>query len=421
MSEKPPIAIDPRRDLVQAERHARPPVPTSAPAICQHLVFHTNRDDLAYERRACLDLCEELGLLPSGELNDQIAAEGDGVILKWERHTEFSSYTLIQQNVKNRSKFVPWAERDLGWSGVPGKLLVSLLVGIETEKSPSWSKSKRFNWGRGKPLCSSLVMGDTTVLESDLRADTHGDIRYLIKTSSAQPERLGRLLQRLIEIETYGALCLYAWKDVKDIGPQIGEAETRLGDLIARLARKTGEPDEAILSDLAELSAFHESMTARSHFRLNASLAYHEIVSRRLKELREVRVEGCQRLASFTSRRMNPAARTYKSILKRQEETAERINRATQLLRGRIEVAIGKQNQELLKSMNARAEAQYKLQKTVEGLSVVAISYYALGIFGYLAALFAGQVDGLSVKEIVGLAVPFVILGVWLGVRKIKG
>ncbi|MEE9375827.1 MAG: DUF3422 domain-containing protein [Rhizobiaceae bacterium] len=418
--EKSKLTYDGRKDLVEIERHARPPVPTAAPGICQHLVFHTNNDDMAYERRACLNICQQLGLNPSSDLDDQISAEADGIVLKWERHTEFTSYTFIQQNVSDRKNFIPWVERDLGWASVPGKLLVSLLIGIESKRSPVWSNKARFDWGSQKPICSSLVMENTTIIETDLRADQYGYTRYLIKTSSKEATRLGRMLQRLIEIETYGIFCLYASKDAKELGPLLGEAERRLGDIINRLTRESGEPDEAILADLTELSAFHEATTVRSHFRMNASLAYHEIAMRRLKELREERVAGAQRLANFMKRRMNPAARTYTSILRRQEETAQRINRATQLLRGRIEVAIGKQNQELLRSMNARAEAQYKLQKTVEGLSVVAISYYALGILTYMITVFKGNLGGFSVKEVVGMLVPLVFLGVWWSVRKIR-
>lgn len=418
------LVYDTRRDLVQAERHARPPVATPAPAICQHIVFHGTQDDLAYERRACLNICEQLGLMPSSELNDQIKAENEGLTLKWERHTEFSSYTFIEHNVADRAAFVPWSRRDLGWEGVPGKVLVELLIGLENKDDPVWSSKPRFQWGSERPLCASLVMSETTEVESDLLTDADGMTRYLVKTGSHEPSRLGRLLQRLIEIETYGALCLYAWKDVKEIGPAMGEAEGKLTEIIARLARKSGEPDEVILNDLTELSSFHEATSARSHFRLNASLAYHDIVARRLSELREERIEGCQRLANFIQRRMNPAARTYRAILTRQEETAQRISRATQLLRGRIEVAIGKQNQALLESMNVRAEAQFKLQKTVEGLSVVAISYYALGILAYLAAAIVGYTSGIlpfvGVKEIVGLAVPLVLFGVWFSVRKLR-
>ena len=412
--------IDPRRVLIDAERHARPPLPVRPSAICQHIVLHGWRENIADERRACLTICEQLGLIPSGSLNDQIQAEGNGVSMKWERHTEFSSFTFVDEGVSDLGKFELWSERPIGWETVPGKLLVSLVIGIETRKKPSWSRSGLFEFSSKPPLCASKVMSGSTTIESDMALDERGNTRFLVKTDNTEASRLGRLLQRLIEIESYGALCLYAWKDVKDIGPKLENAESWLEGIITRLARKSGESDESLLNDLSELSAFQEETTAKSHFRLNASLAYHEIVARRLEELREERIEGCQRLANFITRRMNPAARTYSAILKRQAETAERTSRATQLLRGRIEVKIGKQNQELLRSMNDRAEAQYKLQKTVEGLSVVAITYYALGILAYVAAVFAAYVGGITVKEIVGFSVPVVLLFVWLGIRKIR-
>ena len=415
------VSVDPRRALVQAERHARPPLPVEPVAVCEHLVFHNREVDVADERRACLDICVALDLVPSGELTDQIRAVGDRITLKWERHTEFSSYTIVQDGMDDTAGYTPWSTREnLPWGAVPGQLLVAQLIGVERRDEPAWSAGEDFAWREGTPLCASLVMSDTTLVESDLALDASGHVRFLVRTSSTEPSRIGRLVQRLIEIETYGALCLYAWKDVKEIGPLIGRGEGELGRLIQRLTRSADESDEAILRDLTELASAHEELTARTHFRLNASLAYHEIVVRRLNELREQRVEGRQRLANFIQRRMNPAARTYRSVLVRQAELAERIARATSLLRGRIEVAIGRQNQDLLTAMNDRAEAQYRLQKTVEGLSVVAISYYALGILAFAAAPIAGRVDGLGVKEIVGLAVPLVLLAVWLSIRKLR-
>lgn len=411
---------DPRRALIDAERHARPPLPIEAPAIVQYVLLQGWGNDLASERRACLNICEELGLHPSSELTDQIQAVGDNLFLKWERHTEFCSFTFVRQNVDDRKNFVPWTEMPLGWDKASGRLLVSLLIGIETKKSPVWKRSGLFQWSGPSPLCASLVMSGSTRVESDMVINDRGFSRILVTTSNKEPTRLGRLVQRLIEIESYGALCLYAWKDVKEIGPKLGETENRLEGITTRLAKHAGESDEQMLDELSEISADQEETTTRSHFRLNASLAYYDIVTRRLGELREERIEGCQRLANFIQRRMNPAARTYQSILKRQAETAERTSRATQLLRGRIEVEIGKQNQELLKSMNARAEAQYKLQKTVEGLSTVAITYYALGIFAYLAAAVAGWVPGLSVKAMVGAAVPFVLFAVWYSLSQLR-
>lgn len=412
--------IDPRRGLIQAERHSRPPLAVSAPAMCQHILLHTGPNDIADMRRACLDVCEALGLTPESELSDQILAHKGDESLKWEIHTEFVSFTFLAQNVKRAKDFVLWTQREAGWENVPGKLLISLVIGIEKETNAVWKKTGRFDWKNGLPLCASRVMSDTTRVESDLEVNPNGHTRYLVSTKNQEPPRLGRLVQRLIEIEAYGALCLYGWKDVKQVGPEMAEAENRLSDLTGRLAAQDGESDDKLLSDISALSAYHERIGSRSHFRLNASLAYHDIVVRRLNELREERIEGCQRLQNFVLRRMDPAARTYRSILTRQEETAGRISRATQLLRGRTEVAIGKQNQQLLKSMNERAEAQYKLQKTVEGLSIVAITYYVLGILTYLAVPLANVYPGLEVKWLVGLSVPFVMLIAWLGLRRIR-
>ena len=129
------LKADNRRDLIDAERHSRPPLPVLAPSIFQHIVLHGWNKDLAEERRACLTICENLGLIPDSGLNDQIKATGDGIELKWERHTEFSSFTILQRNVRSAKDFVPWSERDLGWEYLPGKLLVSLLIGLESEKS----------------------------------------------------------------------------------------------------------------------------------------------------------------------------------------------------------------------------------------------------------------------------------------------
>ena len=66
-------------------------------------------------------------------------------------------------------------------------------------------------------------------------------------------------------------------------------------------------------------------------------------------------------------------------------DIAERINRAVSLARVRVEMKREASNQALLKAMVHRQKLQLRLQQAVEGLSVVAISYYALSLVGYLA------------------------------------
>ena len=72
------------------------------------------------------------------------------------------------------------------------------------------------------------------------------------------------------------------------------------------------------------------------------------------------------------------------SVDRRLAAAAERIDRASNLLRTRVEIEREAQNQLLLGAMNRRAKLQLRLQQTVEGLSVVAISYYAIAVLGYV-------------------------------------
>src|SRR3546814_8262212 len=84
-------------------------------------------------------------------------------------------------------------------------------------------------------------------------------------------------------------------------------------------------------------------------------------------------------------RRLAPAMRTCESAAGRLETLASRVGRASNLLRTRVDIELEAQNRDVLMSMNRRARLQLRLQETVEGLSVVAISYYVVGLVGYAA------------------------------------
>lgn len=70
--------------------------------------------------------------------------------------------------------------------------------------------------------------------------------------------------------------------------------------------------------------------------------------------------------------------------------------------------------------MDKRAHLQLRLQQTVEGLSVAAISYYVIGLVGYLAKVIHAIGLDISSDTLTGASVPFVIVGVWLTVRRIR-
>ena len=135
--------------------------------------------------------------------------------------------------------------------------------------------------------------------------------------------------------------------------------------------------------------------------------------------LREERFTGRQTFGEFMMRRYDPAMRTVKASERRLSAMADRAMRAGNLLRTRVDVERSAQNQSLLESMNARADLQLRLQKTVEGLSVVAISYYAVSLAGYLMSPLASplSISANSLKATVTLPV---VLLVWWAIRRIR-
>jgi uncharacterized membrane-anchored protein len=132
-------------------------------------------------------------------------------------------------------------------------------------------------------------------------------------------------------------------------------------------------------------------------------------------------VGGLPTWSSFLARRMAPAMRTCITTEERQANLSQKLARTANLLRTRVDVEVEQQNRNLLKSMNERTRLQLRLQATVEGLSVAAISYYVVGLFGYLVKA-AQEAGVLRIEPSYATAafVPLAVLGVWLLVRRIR-
>ncbi|MBV8591825.1 MAG: DUF3422 domain-containing protein, partial [Acetobacteraceae bacterium] len=235
-------------------------------------------------------------------------------------------------------------------------------------------------------------------------------------------------VQRLLEIETYRTMALLGLPHAREAAPRLAEAEQRLGEITTALAADAShsgnidrETDRALLDRLAGLSAEIERLSSQTSYRFSATSAYAALVTRRISELREDRLLGLQTYGEFMERQLQPAIRTCESVAARQEMLARRLARACQMLRARIEVTLQEQNRDLLHSMDQRAHLQLRLQETVEGLSVVAISYYAIALIGHVIDALAGVSGRPWLGEVgAGLAVPVVVGIVWIGIRRIR-
>ena len=255
---------------------------------------------------------------------------------------------------------------------------------------------------------------------SDLRLDANGFIRFLLLDHGMSPRQAGRYAQRLLEIETYRMMSLLAFPLAKDVAPALTAAESRLAHIAERTAAEQGDQEAALLDDLTRLAAEIERSESRSRFRFGAAAAYYRLVGQRIGELRETRIPGVQTLQEFMDRRLAPAMATCASIASRQSELSARIARASQLLRTRVDVALERQNQSLLASMDRRAKLQLRLQQTVEGLSIAAITYYVVGLVGYLAKGLKSLHLPVDPEAASAVAVPIVAIGAWLALRHVR-
>jgi uncharacterized membrane-anchored protein len=277
------------------------------------------------------------------------------------------------------------------------------------------------------PLASDGVQIGAIVLEgaarvfTDFRADDSGMTRFRVMLRSRDAALAGRLALILLEIETYRLMALLAFPLAGEATVQLRAIEAEAGVLASRLAAEEGvEADRTLLSRLITLSGEAEGLSARTTFRFGGANAYHDLVRDRVASLREEKIAGVQTIAEFMERRLAPAMRTCNSVAERERAVIARIARAGAMLDTRIKVADEATSAELLSSMNARADASLRLQRTVEGLSVAAISYYSLMLLSYPVKALEHQVHGFDATLVLGILAPVIAVLVWLSLRAIR-
>jgi uncharacterized membrane-anchored protein len=302
---------------------------------------------------------------------------------------------------------------------MPGELLVATSVTLaRAADEPDVPGSGRLS---RDSLCCTAVSDGAALVWTDFRIHEDGFSRFLVIDRGLSDRRAGRLVQRLLDIETYRTMAMLALPEAQRLGPAIAETGQRLTKLTVSMQAAAGAAsDRALLDSLTALAAEVENLQAGSAYRFSAARAYDALVRARIAELRERRIEGWQTIGEFMDRRFAPAMRTCLSVADRLDRIAQRVNRAATLLRTRVDIAVEDQSQSLLSSVERSARRQLALQQTVEGLSVAAISYYVLGLIAYAAAALESIRPAVHAKLVTGAAIPVVILVVWLAIRRLR-
>lgn len=410
----------PERAALSLEVHARPSEPLAAPGRASYLAVLVDADERERELAHLARLCRSHGQpAPAADAVHWSGTVG-GLRLKWERHGEFSSYTVLAAAAAVAPPFGEPAAAQLqpGWlAGVPG---LTVYAGhAELLASAPMPASLQQDFFAGHAVVGSEVGDGAGLAYSDFLIHADGFGRLVLVDQGFTPLMAGRMLQRLFEIEAYRMMALLAFPVARRLAPRILAIERALAGLTDDIASDGGR-DETLLQELTRLAAEVESGLSASQFRFGACRAYAELVRTRIAELRERRLSGLQTVDEFMSRRFTPAVATCATVSQRMHDLSERVAQASHLLSTRVDIAREHQNHALLASMDRRAKLQLRLQQTVEGLSIAAIVYYMAGVAGYLAK--GGRSLGvpLDVDLFVGLSVPLLALLAFGAVRRAR-
>ncbi len=407
------------------ELHARPFPALSAPCFAAFLAIKRPTDavgrDRAEDRAHLVALLDRFGAPHPAQGANHFFGEIGKNQLKWEQHTEFVTYTIFGDGNAD-TPFDPkvFDVFPADWlAAAPGVRVTSALIRVEPMPDLATMRDKIDRWFVPESVAASSVLDGAAVIAGDFRIDAGGHMRFAVFAGAdISARRVGRVVTRVAEIETYKAMSMLGLARARGVQARLGDIEDELSALVRGLGAAQGR-HEADLRELLHLASELESINAQTSFRFGATEAYEAIVSDRIRVLREDRWDGRQTLHEFMMRRFDPAMRTVKSVARQIGDMAGRAMRASELLRTQVDVERSAQNQKLLESMDHRADLQLRLQETVEGLSVVAISYYAVSLLGYLVEPLAYRagIDKLWAKA--ALVIP-VVLAVWLIGRLVR-
>ena len=406
-----------QRDKLLAEAHARPSTPLPTPALATRIAAFSGVEGSEQDLAHMVALCRRLGAAEPGPGARWSVLDAGPWRLRWERHTEVSTWTFYRAIPDDYMPQAAETALDLvpqDWlAALPGEILVAAHVALTRTKPPMVFAGE-------EEIAADVADGAAQVF-TDFRPGADSFTRIYIVQPEADAALAGRIVQQLLEVETYRLLALFAF-------PLAGEATgllTRLEAEAAAAALEVGEEggvesDRVLLNRLAGLAGEAQALAGRTGFRFSAARAYHGLVQERIQQLRERRLDARPTIAEFMERRLAPAMRTCAAVADRQKGVIEHIARTTQLLNTRVEVAAEVTNANLLASMDRRARQQLRLQQTVEGLSVVAISYYLIGIAGYVFKGVKTVWHELNPELATAIAAPAAILIVWLALRRMR-
>ncbi len=385
----------PDRTSLQAEAHARPPMDiTAAESEVWHWVLKPS------------GTASSLPDAVEPETQHQVFEFGEDKI-RFELHTEFFTITYFGAEAPSGAAmaFI---------QSFRGELLTSLRLVFRAERDEAL-ESGLFGDRR---IFGGVVSDDRIDIKTDFQVSRSGAIPFVVTGRFDDQYLAGRIAKRIIDVETYRMASLLGLTLVRELSGELKDLEQR-ADAISQAA--LGLKDAELNDLITRLSAIMSEATrlhSRVRFRFGASNAYNAIVESRLQLLDEKIVDDRQTLQGFIEHRLSPAIKTINSFEKRLQELDSQLTSLMDLIRTWVDRNTQLQNQQLLQSMERRARQQVHISQAVEGLSVAAITYYAVGLFA--TAVKSLPDLPLPKDTITALSIPVIAFVVWRLARRAR-
>ncbi len=416
--------LHPLREALYNELHIRPFHPLESPQQITHLsACCVDPKELEKSYDLLCDLCKRYAV--NAPQPDTVTFHQDfgDFIINWERHVEFYSLTIMQPTLIKGEPFQHTAIDLLpaDWlRQLPGQMIAAFHIIIDNHKLEYDANSLTRNFEGHQLMLSSAYSGKGEIYTAfKLHGDGYG--RIIICDKGMSHLQTGRLTRRLMDMETYRLLSLLSLPIAKRIAPQLLDMDKQLAEILTVVTKlDTTDSERQLLEKLTKIEARLETYRAETTHRFSATRAYHQLVKDRLERINEEKIDEHLSIGEFVNRRLNPALRTCESMQKWMEDLSKRIERASDLMRTRVNLNLQEQNRSQLTAMNRRSKLQFRLQETVEGLSIAAISYYSIGLLSYLFQGLPLKQWGLNKNALLAGSIPIVLLTIWYITRRIK-
>ena len=414
------MKFHPQKNALIKELHNRTFPVVQLPAQVSSLVIF-NPGDRQLELDRLTDLAKQQNVTPPLADESCYYQSFKDFDLRWERHNEFSTYTVICQRQGEGEFFRNlFSLIDSEWlEAMPGEVIAANHIDLRPTTLSSEQLPEYFE---GKRLVGSKIYDGLATVWTSVQHHSDGFIRTLVVDEGIDALQAGRAIRNLLEIAAYRAMTLLALPIARKLIPEVTKLEGRLVGTNAKLnLLEAVEDEQKLMTELIEEATQLEKLVADHNFRFSATQAYFSLTESRLDMLREQRLPTFRTLKQFHVRRFIPAFHTCMSVVKRKEDLSKRISRTTELLNSRLQLSLELQNQRLLASMDKRSALQLRLQQTVEGLSVVAMTYYSMNLIKLLIApLPIEQYLLMSKTMALAIITPFIFTGALMLVKRIR-